>query len=233
MLKTAMIGLAMLAAAEVSAGPGSSPQALIDAVQKAEQAGDVATLEKLVGPAFVQHHASGTVEPRSAWLADRRSSQSNPTAGRAYLERDIDWRYAGAVAVRTSIARLRGAKPGIDVWVRSTAIIVKDKREWRMLDLDSALLIETPTYDGPLIGQLPNARFGSKEGGIIHFTIRGGLPHLVFDTGRETPLIALGPDLYWCGSGSTLALERNADGQVSAAARRYGEKVAWRAVPVQ
>jgi hypothetical protein len=233
MLKTAVMSLAMLAAAESSANPGLSPQALIDAVQKAEQAGDVTTLAKLVSPAFAQHHASGTVEPRSAWLADRSSSQSNPTVGRTYLERDIQWRYAGHVAVRTSIARIRGAKPGTDIWVRSTAVVEKEKREWHLLDLDSALLLETPAYDGPLIGRFPDGRFGSKAGGTFRFAIRGGLPHLFFDNGREIPLIAIGPDLYWCGSGSTLTMEWDADGQAAAVTRHYGEKVAWRATPMK
>jgi ketosteroid isomerase-like protein len=228
MRKYIVIPLIWLAAIG-AAPPDSSPESLIDAVQTAERAGDVASLEKLIRPDFVQHHASGTVEPRVAYLADRSATTTNPTSGRGYLERDVQWRRSGNVAMRTSIARIRGAKPGADLWVRSTAMVVREKDRWRLFNLDSALLLDTPEYDGPAADKLPTAQFASKEGGRFRFLMRGGQPYLEFENGREIPLIATAPDLYWSGTGSTLSIVRDAGGNAKSVIRKYGNRIAWTA----
>jgi hypothetical protein len=232
MLKTISLALILMLSIAAHAPSTSSPEALFQAVQAAERAGDVATLRALVGPAFVQHHASGVVEPRDAYFADHGSPAANPARGRRYLERDVQWRTMGNTAVRTSIARIRGARPGEEIWVRSTAVATRERRGWQLVDLDSALLYEGPTYEAPP-EPMPGARFASKEGGAFQLLERGGQPYYSFQGGREVPLIAIGKGLYWAGPGSTLTLERGADGVVVAVTRRAGDRIAWRAVPVQ
>jgi ketosteroid isomerase-like protein len=231
MLKSISLAVPLMFSIAAHAASTSSPEALFQAVQAAERAGDVATLRTLVGPAFVQHHASGVMEPRDAYLADHGAPAANPARGRGYLERDVQWRNMGNTAVRTSIARIRGARPGEEIWVRATAVMTREGRGWQLVDLDSALLYEGPAYEAPP-EPMPATRFASKEGGAFQLLERGGQPYFSFQGGREIPLIAIGKGIYWAGPGSTLILERGPDGTVVAVRRRSGDRIAWRAVPV-
>jgi hypothetical protein len=212
---TALFLIAFSAFAE-AAPFDQSPEQLIQAVQTAERVGDVASLTRLVSPAFIQQHSSGTVERLSAYLADRSSASTNPSSGRSYVERDVQWRQVGDTAIRTSIARIRGAKPGIDIWVRSTAVVVREDGAWKLLNLDSALLHEGPPYDAPIAIPSPTR----------DLLTRGGQTYLELQ-GRETPLIPIRPDLFWAGDGSTLTLARDPSGAVVSMTRKYGERIAW------
>jgi len=230
MRNLALVAMITLLAVPAGAKNYSSPEALVQAVETAERAGDVRTLRELVGADFVQHHASGVIEPRAAYLADRARPAMNPSTGRDYLERDVEWRIVERTAVRTSLTRIRGAKPGQDLWVRSTVVAIKAPTGWRLVNLDSALLYEGPSYDAPASLVLPTSEFESAESGKFRFLLRGGQAYAVFASGRMNPLIPIGKDIYWCGNGSTLTLERGADASIVAATRRYGDRIAWRAL---
>ena len=179
MSKSISLAVLLMFSVAAHAASSSSPEALFQAVQAAERAGDVVTLRSLVAPAFLQHHASGVVEPRDANLADHGSPAANPARGRGYLERDVQWRRMGNTAVRTSIARIRGARPGEEIWVRSTAVATREGSGWQLVDLDSALLYEGPTYEAPP-EPMPVTRFGSKEGGEVRFSCATDSPISAF-----------------------------------------------------
>jgi hypothetical protein len=78
---------------------------------------------------------------------------------------------------------------------------------------------------------LPTTGFASKEGGAIRFLTRGGQTYLAFQHDREVPLIAIGPNLYWSGSGSSLSIARDASGRAVSVTRKYGDRIAWVALP--
>ena len=222
----------LVAAAAANTNPAPvTPEALMQAVQAAERSGDVAALTRLTSPQFEQQHATGVIEPRKAYLAAIAARPANAGNRRGFLERDVRWRRTRNTAIRTSITRIRAAKAGMDVWVRSTAVVGREGGAWRLLNLDSALLYEGPTYDAPP-AHLPEARFASKEGGPFSFLVRGGQPYLELEHGLEIPLIAVGTDVYSEGGGSTLTIARDRDGGVTSVTRKNGERVVWIAAPV-
>lgn len=218
----ALLGLALAA----SAPDTGALERIVLAIQAAEHAGDAATLERLTAADFVQHHSTGVEEPRAAWLVSRRTPAH--LAGRSYLERDIRWRVAAGTAVRTSIARIRGAKPGIDLWVRSTAVLTHAGGAWQLLDLASATLFEGLAVEQPVTG-LPLGAFAMADGAEVTIFERGGQVYLRQPGNREAPLISQSPDLFFAGIGSTLRVERSPDGGPAAITRRFGERLAWTA----
>lgn len=229
---TPLVGfVASIAAASSVAPQPKSPEALIEAVQAAERSGDAAALTRLTSQQFVQEHATGLIESRVTYLASRNGKAADPAGGRGFLERDVQWRRAGDTAIRTAITRIRGATAGNDVWVRSTAVVAREGGAWRLLDLDSALLVQAPIYDGPVDEQFPTAAFASEKTGAFHFLVRGGQAYLVFADGRESPLIPIGPETFWYGAGSTLGIARDSAGRVTSVTRKNGVRVAWVATP--
>jgi ketosteroid isomerase-like protein len=223
------VGLILLAAAAQTAPAApSGPEALMQSVRAAERSGDVAALTRLTSPQFVQQHATGAIEPREAYLASLVGRAARGTPRRGFLERDVRWRQTGDTAIRTSITRIRGAKAGTDVWVRATAVVAREAGVWRLLNLDSALLYEGPTYDAPA-ADLPASRFASNGGGPFSLFVRSGQPYVELEHGVEIPLIPIGPDIYSEGGGSTLTIVRDKQGVVTAVTRKNGGLVAWTA----
>jgi ketosteroid isomerase-like protein len=230
MLNLSVAFFLLAAALNPASGVPTTPESLIQSVQAAERSGDVAALMGLTSPQFEQMHATGAIEPRDAYLAAIAARPANAGNRRSFLERDVRWRRTGNTAIRTSITRIRGAQAGSDVWVRSIAVITRQAGAWRLLNLDSALLYQGPTYDAGR-AQLPQSGFASREGGVFNFLVRDGQPYMELEHGIEIPLIAIGPETYSEGGGATLTVGRDAQGAVTSVARKNGDRVLWVAHP--
>jgi ketosteroid isomerase-like protein len=229
MLNFSLALLVAAAGANTSSAP-VTPEALMQAVQAAERSGDVAALTRLTNPQFEQQHATGAIEPREAYLAAIAGRRVNAGNRRGFLERDVRWRRIGNTEIRTSITRIRGAQAKTDVWVRSTAVVARDGGAWRLLNLDSALLYQGPTYDAPP-AQLSQSGFASREGGAFSILVRDGQPYVELEHGVEIPLIAVGSDVYSEGGEATLTIGRDQQGKVTSVTRKNGDRVLWVAAP--
>jgi hypothetical protein len=198
------------------------------AVQASVKAGDVKMLERLVRPDFVMFHAGGDWEDRTGWLSKVRERRLSRLTSEA-TEYDVAIRLlSGDVAVRSWIVRFRDRGRAEDTWIRGTRTFVHDGVQWRLAAQQSSLLqdgpIAPPQDLTPYVG-----RYRTMRGSELTITSRGDYLLSVFRSGEHNAVTPRGGDVFGMGAGMTLTFERGNDGRVTAAVKRFGEQLLWRA----
>ena len=240
MLLRALIAGSLIAAAcpaearPASAGASAEVERAFTAFILAARAGDRKALAEATDPVFVQHHGTGLTEDRSVWLESQglAGAAAGGAAGTAFLELGPSVRVSGGTAIRSSFVRLRRAERGLDLWSRSTAVLVRGAGRWRVADLATAILWEGPITDIALDPAVAGA-YRTEQGQAWTIRIEDGLARLESGPGRFVPLFPIGPDLLSSGTGSTLRAVRGEGGRILAVERYFGERRAWKAARLQ
>lgn len=218
----------MLLAAS-AAGRSTPPEveAAFQQVQRAVEARDLSTLERLVHPDFEMLHALGQIEPRASWFALVGSGRlPRQTADRR--EYEVSIQLFGDTAVRGSIVRFRDSRLRRDMWLRGTATFVRDGSAWRQIRQQSTLLHDGPTAEAASLADFAgDYSIPGRDG--FRIEVAEDLLHLRWSTGARLPLVPLGADRFGAGPTSTIAFTRDPSGRASAATRSGPEGIWWTA----
>lgn len=211
--------------APVRAAPDEAAaiEATVAAIQRAVEARDVATLERLVHPAFEMLHGFGQIERRDTWLALIRSGRL-PRQTSAISEYGVRTHIVGQVAVRGSIVRFRDPNAKRDTWLRGTGTFVRQGDQWVQLRQQSTLLSDYASADaGPFADYLGEYSIPGRDGFAI--VEEDGLLALRWKTGAVVPLLPQGTDRFGSGAISWVSFGRS-NGRV-ATMTRFGSEGAW------
>lgn len=196
-----------------------------DTVQRAVEARDLESLKRLVHARFVMQHGLGQSEDRETWLrivAD--GNLPRQTAERAILDEEIF--VAGDTGLIRSLVRLRDRRASRDMWLRGTAVFVREGDGWLQLNQQSTLLADAPLNDlidaASFEGQytIPGRPAFAVEARVSHLGLR-------WASGAVLPLVPLGTDRFAAGPGSYIQFVRHQSGQITGAQRLGTDQTIW------
>ncbi|MDT8758806.1 DUF4440 domain-containing protein [Sphingomonas psychrotolerans] len=213
----------MIAPAPAAPDPEQEIEALVQTIQRAVEARDAATLERLTHPQFEMLHGFGQIDRRDTWLALVRGGKL-PRQTADIREYGVKTRVIGPVALRSAIVRFRDVKLRRDTWHRSTGTFLRDGGHWVQLRQQSSLLSDASSADaGPLADYLGEYAIPGRDGFAL--VEQDGLLTLRWTTGAEIPLLPQGPDRFGSGAISYVSFARSGGRVVSMT--RFGGEGAW------
>ena len=220
--------LLTLVTLSVSQAAQASPQeveAAFQELQRAIRARDIPALERLVHPQFEMLHGGGNIEGYRDWLGIARAG----TLGRQRQETsefDVKISIIGPVASRSSLVRFRNLRQQEDLWVRGTAMFLREGDRWRQIRHQSSLLYQGPTTEASRLDDYVGAYdIPGRDG--FRVSAEGAYLTLHWACGARLVLIPAGPDRFGAGVGSFMQFTRGADGTVAAAHRGGREGPPW------